>query len=83
MAGVDLTRFKPHSIRAASTSAASQVIVSLGTILRTAGWSSQCTFAQYYQKEVHKQGLAYMVFKTDKQVCNLTPKSFLSGLDTP
>lgn len=56
LAGVDLTRFKPHSIRAASSSAASQASVPLGTILRTAGWSSHCTFAQYYQKEVHKQG---------------------------
>ena len=56
LAGVDLTRFKPHSIRAASTSAASRISVPLGTILRTAGWSNQCTFAQYYQKEVHKQG---------------------------
>ena len=56
LAGVDLTRFKPHSIRAASTSAASQVSVPLATINRTAGWSNQCTFALYYQKEVHKQG---------------------------
>ena len=56
LAGVDLTRFKPHSIRAASISAASRISVPLGTILRTAGWSNQCTFAQYYQKEVHKQG---------------------------
>lgn len=56
LAGVDLTRFKPHSIRAASSSAASQASVPLATILRTAGWSSECTFAQYYQKEVHKQG---------------------------
>ena len=45
LAGVDLTRFKPHSIRAASSSAASQANVPLATILRTAGWSSECTFA--------------------------------------
>ena len=56
LTGVDLTDFKPHSIRAASTSAASRMIVPLETILHTAGWSNQCTFAQYYQKEVHKQG---------------------------
>jgi len=54
--GVDPTRFKPHSIRAASSSAASQANVSLATILHTAGWSSECTFVQYYQKEVQKQG---------------------------
>ena len=56
LAGVDLTHFKPHRIRAASTSAASQVSVPLATILHTAGWSSQCTFSLYCQKEVHKQG---------------------------
>ena len=56
LAGVDLTRFELHSIRAESTSAASQVRVPLATILHTAGWSNQCTFALYYQKGVHKQG---------------------------
>ena len=57
LAGVDLTRFKSHSIRAASTSATSRISVSLGTILRTAGWPKKhCTFDQYYPKEVHKQG---------------------------
>ena len=57
LAGVDLTRFKSHSIRAASTPATSRISVSLGTILRTAGWPKKhCTFDQYYPKEVHKQG---------------------------
>ena len=56
LAGVDLTRFKPHSTRAASSSAASQAKVPLATILRTAGWSSEYTFVQYYQKEVQTQG---------------------------
>ena len=56
LTGVDLTDFKPHSIRAASTSAASRMSVPLETILRTAEWSNQCTFAQHYQEEVHKQG---------------------------
>lgn len=69
-AGVDLTRFKPHSIRAASTSAASQISVPQGTILRTAGWSSQCTFAQYYQKEVHKQSdYATRILNAHCQLC--------------
>lgn len=56
LAGVDLTRFKPHSVWAASASAASHENVLLGTILRTAGWSSQSTFAKYYPKEMHKEG---------------------------
>ena len=56
LAGVDLIRFKPHSVRAASASAASHANVPLATILRTAGWSSQSTFAKYYLKEMHKEG---------------------------
>lgn len=56
LAGVDLTRFKPHSIRAASSSATSQANVPLATILRTAGWSSEFTFAQYYQKRGAQTG---------------------------
>lgn len=56
LAGVDLTRFKPHSVWAASASAASHENVLLGTILHTASWSSQSTFAKYYLKEMHKEG---------------------------
>lgn len=35
--GIDTSRFKPHSTRAASTSAASNASVSLDDILHTAG----------------------------------------------
>ena len=56
LAGVDLTRFKPLSVWAASASATSHENVLLGTILRTAGWSSQSTFAKYHPKEIHKEG---------------------------
>ena len=56
LARIDLTRFKPHSVRAVFVSAASHANVPLGTILRTAGWSNQSTFAKYYLKEMHKEG---------------------------
>ena len=56
LAGVDLIRFKPLSVRAASVSAVSHANVSLGTIFRTAGRSSQCTFAKYYLKQMHNEG---------------------------
>ncbi|KAL9985474.1 hypothetical protein ACROYT_G007888 [Oculina patagonica] len=53
--GIDTSRFKPHSTRAASTSAASNASVSLDDILQTAGWSSECTFAIFYNKPIAKE----------------------------
>lgn len=43
--------FKPHSVRASSTSATALAKVLLDTILRTAGWSRHCTFLfmRYWQ----------------------------------
>ena len=51
-AGIDTTKFKPHSTRAASTSAASRNAVPLENILTAAGWKSDCVFAKYYNKPV-------------------------------
>ena len=53
--GIDTLRFKPHSTRAASTSAASNASVSLDDILHTAGWSSESTFAKFYKKPIVKE----------------------------
>ena len=49
-AGLDTTIFTPHSIRAASTSAAARSNIPLDTILNTAGWSRENTFRKYYNK---------------------------------
>lgn len=49
-AGIDMCIFNPHSTRSASTSAASRNNVPLKTILQTAGWSRESTFAKYYKK---------------------------------
>ncbi len=49
LAGIDTSIFTPHSTRAASTS---QAKVPLATILRTAGWSKDCTFRKFYKKPV-------------------------------
>ena len=51
-AGLDLSLFTPHSLRAASTSAAFRAKVPIDTILRTAGWSKQNTFRRYYNKPI-------------------------------
>ena len=53
--GIDTSRFKPHSTRAANTSAASNASVSLDDILHTAGWSSESTFAKFYNKPIVKE----------------------------
>ncbi|XP_069121449.1 uncharacterized protein [Argopecten irradians] len=53
-AGVDMTIFTPHSTRAASASAAFRANVPVQTILNTAGWSKESTFAKFYLKPVAK-----------------------------
>ena len=49
-AGLDLNIFTPHSVRAASTSAAFRAKIPLNSILETAGWSKDNTFRKYYNK---------------------------------
>ena len=52
LSGIDISVFKAHSIRSASTSAASELGVPITDILSTARWSSDCTFARHYNKVV-------------------------------
>ncbi|CAC5388607.1 unnamed protein product [Mytilus coruscus] len=53
--GVDITIYKPHSTRSASTSAALRCATSVDTILKAAGWSNESTFRKFYDKPVSKQ----------------------------
>ncbi len=53
-AGLDLGVFTPHSVRAASTSAAIRTKILLNSILETAGWSQTNTFRKYYDKPLSK-----------------------------
>ena len=57
-AGIDTAKFKPHSIRAASTSAAKRNAVPLENILAAAGWKSDCVFAKYYNKPVESKSFS-------------------------
>lgn len=50
-AGIDMKIFTGHSTRSASTSAVCGKIP-LQTILRTAGWSRESTFRQFYDKQI-------------------------------
>lgn len=52
MAGIDITSFKPHSTRMATTSKAKAASVPVQEILRTAGWSSSRSFDRFYDKPV-------------------------------
>ena len=54
-AGVDMSIFTPHSTRMASTSKANSSKLLLQTILKTAGWSKECTFRKYYGKPIDKK----------------------------
>ena len=51
-ASLDVSKFSPHSTRAVSVSAAHRASVNIDDILKTAGWSSECCFAKYYNKPI-------------------------------
>ncbi|XP_046542560.1 uncharacterized protein LOC124252930 isoform X1 [Haliotis rubra] len=51
-AGIDTNVFAAHSTRAAATSAARQASVPIRTILDKADWSSEHTFASFYDKTI-------------------------------
>ena len=52
LSGIDTSIFKAHSTRSASTSAAAGLGVPIQDIMNTAGWSSDSTFAKFYNKSV-------------------------------
>ena len=51
-AGIDISIYKAHSTRAASTSSALKMNVPIDTILKAAGWTNDCTFKKFYNKPV-------------------------------
>ena len=56
-AGLDMSIFSPHSTRSAATNKAKSANIPLPTILKTAGWSRQSTFATYYEKTIIDEGV--------------------------
>lgn len=59
ISGVDVFYYKAHSTRAASVSAAKVNSLPLENILRTAGWSSESTFAKFYNKPITQPEKTY------------------------
>ena len=51
-AGLDTTRFHPHSTRAASTSKAHKKATPIDVIMSTAGWAKASTFQKFYNKPI-------------------------------
>jgi integrase len=47
-AGIDMTVFTPHSTRGASTSPMERPGIPLKTIMQSAGWTNEHTFAGYF-----------------------------------
>ena len=67
-AGVDTSVFKVHSVRGASSTAASQKGVLIEDILRTVDWSRDSTFRRFYYRPSHKSSYAQAVLqpRTDR-----------------
>ena len=51
-AGLDVTKYKSHSTRGASASAAKRLGVPLNIIMKRASWKCAVSFAQFYDKEL-------------------------------
>ena len=51
-AGIDVSKFKVHSTRSASTSFLAERNVNIKDIMTSAGWSNEITFQRYYHKPV-------------------------------
>ena len=54
-AGIDVSKFKSYSTRAASTSYLADNNASLKNIMLSAGWSNEKTFQQYYHKPTESE----------------------------
>ena len=50
--GIDVSTFKSHLTRAASTSAATSLGVSVKDIMKMANWTSESTFKRFYLKPI-------------------------------
>jgi hypothetical protein len=53
--GIDISIFKSHSTRAASTSAATSLGVTIKDIMKTANWTSESTFKRFYLKPISSE----------------------------
>ena len=59
LAGIDTMKYKAHSTRAASTSAALRKQVPVQDIMKAASWRRESTFTRFYRKDVEEQNVQY------------------------
>ena len=72
-AGIDITKFTPHSFRSASASWAYLMGVSLDSIMRKAGWAQESTFIRHYLKDIAAQPLQLVSPSAKKSVTPALP----------
>lgn len=65
-AGIDVSVFKAHSVRGASTTAALTKGVSVADILHTADWSSDTTFRRFYYRPLNNT-YSHKLLKRDQK----------------
>ena len=51
LAGINMLVFTPHSTRGATTNAA-VTKVPIDTVIKTAGWTTECTFRKFYKRSI-------------------------------
>ena len=59
LAGINIEKFKSHSVRSASASKAKLCHIPVSEIMKVAGWSSQKTFALYYNIPLEHQSSSF------------------------
>ena len=52
VSGIDIVKYSASSVRSAAASKAKAMNVPIMHIMAKAGWSSEATFAKYYDKEI-------------------------------
>ena len=70
-AGIDTGIFKAHSVRSASTSAASTQGVTTEDILGAADWSTESSFQRFYYKPVHDATFAKSVLSATNNTIDM------------
>ena len=71
-AGIDTTIFKAHSVRGASTPAASNSGITTGEIHKAAEWSTESSFQRFYYKPFRDISFAKAV-QTTPLMCETEP----------
>ena len=67
LAGIDSGIYQDYSLRSASTSSASYKGVTLSTVLKSANWTRNSTFKEYYKKELDQ---LYCDFRGENEFAN-------------